>query len=280
MPLTRPMPLDEARYIYEQFQGQHGPDRYHTYGPYRGAEAQLRAELQPSPWHWSAWPDTIVHGGTCIVMSQISINTHRALCEPAVPAAQPHHSNLISFNYVDGKWFAHVDQAFAGGPPETHSMWLFNDVADGPIRQVKVGDAGAEYHLGLAEAMNVGLNSYMDSRIVIHLFGALPDPEKSAIGVKLLQQQVQSNPFDAALWYRLAEQAKSATEGQTIANSLLSHVSNPNLSRIGKDEKPRKGKGKEAPKPSGDAIAQREYWETVAKFVIRSLASKPSSASD
>ncbi len=142
MPLSRPMPLEEARYIYQKLEGEHGADRYHTYGPYRKADAQLRAELQPSTWHWDAWPDRIVHGGVCIVMSQIAIDTHRALCQPALPAAQPHHSNLISFGCEDEKWSAHVDQAFAGGPPETHSMWMFNDVNDGPIRQVKVGDAG------------------------------------------------------------------------------------------------------------------------------------------
>ena len=132
MPLSRPMPLDEARYIYEKFEGQHGRDRYHTYGPYRGWEAQLRAELHPSPWHWGAWPDRIVHGGVCVTMSGIAIDTHRSLCQPAIPAAQPHHSNLITYHYGNGAWSAHIDQAFAGGPPVTHALWMFKDVTDGP----------------------------------------------------------------------------------------------------------------------------------------------------
>ncbi len=128
--------------------------------------------------------------------------------------------------------------------------------------------------------MNVGLASYMDSRIAIHLFQALPDAEKPTIGVKLLTHATESNPFNPALWYRLAEQMPSPTEIHALANTILSHVSNPNLSRIGKDDKPRKGKNKEGPKPNATAVDQREYWETVAKFILNWPGTTRSSASD
>ncbi len=65
LPLAQTYPVREAKYIWEKYQGQHGPDNFHTYGPYRKGASVFLAELQPSPWHWHAWPDLIVHGGVC-----------------------------------------------------------------------------------------------------------------------------------------------------------------------------------------------------------------------
>jgi hypothetical protein len=268
MPLSRPLQLDEANYIYEKFEGKHGPDRYHTYGPYRKWEAQLRAELEPSEWHWGAWPSRVDHGGVCVVMAGIAIDTHRALCQPAVPAGQPHHSNLISYHYDDGKWSAHIDQAFAGGPPVTHALWMFKDVIEGPARLVKKSHAGAEYHLGIAAAMDVGIRSYMDSRIAVHLYNALPVAEKQTIGAKLLTHATKLNPFNPEPWYLLADQTTSAMQGLALSRSIVARVPDADLSRIGKDKA--KGKHGKGDNPSILEIAQREYWGTVAKFVIHS----------
>ncbi|HZZ28447.1 MAG TPA: hypothetical protein VFE46_10640 [Pirellulales bacterium] len=277
MPLARPMVMSDAHYIYEKFEGQHGHDRYHTYGPYRKEDAELRYELQPSTLPWKAWADRIIHGGVCTTMSGISIDTHRALCEPAVPAGQPHHSNLVSYHFADDKWSAHIDQAFAGGPPVTHVLWLFKDVADGPARLTKKSHAGAEYHLGLGAGMNVGLASYIDTRIAAALFRALPLEDKGTTGVKLLTAAKNANPFNPDLWYLLSQQANSAADGQWLVSALLSHAPNADLSGVGKEqkkeEKERKRK-KEEPKTTPSEIAEREYWETVAKFVSRLLEAK------
>ncbi len=62
MPLAHSIPLSEANYIWEAFQGQHGRDRYHTYGPYRAGIDYMVHALNPSKWFWDAWPDRIVHG--------------------------------------------------------------------------------------------------------------------------------------------------------------------------------------------------------------------------
>ncbi|HEX3602339.1 MAG TPA: hypothetical protein VHU84_19450 [Lacipirellulaceae bacterium] len=282
MPLSRPMPLDEARYIYEKFEGEHGKDRYHTYGPYRKWEGELRASLVPSPWHWGAWPDRIMHGGVCTTMSGIAIDTHRALCQPALPAGQPHHSNLMSYHNSDGQWSAHIDQAFAGGPAVTHALWMFNDVKDGPARLIKKGEAGAEYNLGLGAAMNVGLRSYIDSRIAVHLYRALSDSEKPTIGAKLLAGATKANGFNPQPWYLLAEQTKTATEGLPLARAVFAHVPSPEMVRAAKDEKKieHKLKVKKLSKPSAAEVAQREYWDTVAKFVARTAIERHGTPTD
>ncbi len=278
MPLARPMPLDEAHYIYEKFEGKHGRDRYHTYGPYHKWEASLRLELKPSPWHWVAWPDRIIHGGVCVTMAGIAVDTHRALCQPAVPAGQPHHSNLISYHYSDGNWSAHIDQAFAGGPPVTHAMWLFNDVREGPARLTRKGDAGAEYHLGLGAAMDAGPRSYIDSRIAVHLYRALPKSEQTTIGNKLLKQATMVNPYNPEPWYLLAEQATSATEGLPLARALLTRAGGAEPAGAGKEQKKHKHK-KGAQTPAAE-VAEHQYWETVAKFVVHSAVERHGTPSD
>ena len=277
MPLARPMPLDEARYIYEKFEGMHGRDRYHTYGPYHKWEAQLRLELKPSPWHWVAWPDRIIHGGVCVTMSGIAVDTHRALCQPAVPAGQPHHSNLISYHFANGEWSAHIDQAFAGGPPVTHALWLFNDVRDGPARLTKKSDAGAEYHLGLGAGMDAGPRSYIESRIAVHLYRALSKSERATIGAKLLKQATLVNPYNPEPWYLLAEQTTTATEGLPLARTLVARAGGGGLSRIGKEKK---GKHKKGAQGAASEVAERQYWQTVAKFVVHSAVERHGAPTD
>ncbi len=249
MPLSRPLPLGEARYIWEKFNGEHGPDRFHSYGPYRKWPTQILYELKPSEWHWDAWQDRIVHGGVCVVMCTITIDLHSALCVPSVHAGQPHHANLITYHYSnEGDWEATVDQAFAGGPDVTNAAWLFHDEPEVPRATKK--HVGAEYHLGLAEAMNIGLRQYVDTRIAVNLFQALPAAEKTTIGSKVLGQAIHGNPFNPEPWYLLAKQTRDATDGLALARSAEAHDGDG------------KGKLKRAPAPI-------QYWRTLSEFVTR-----------
>ena len=125
MPLAHSVPLSEANYIWEAFQGEHGPDRYHTYGPYRGDADVIPDSLRPSKWFWDAWPDRIVHGGMCAPISKGTVDLYSALGKPAMWAGQPGHANLISFQHVGDAWTAEIEQAFAGGPNVTYAQWYF-----------------------------------------------------------------------------------------------------------------------------------------------------------
>jgi len=241
MPLARPVPLGEARYIWETFQGQHGSDRFHTYGPFRGDADAMPYELQPSPWFWDAWPDRILHGGECVSISKGTVDLYSSLARPAVWAGQPGHANLISFGVDRGAWTADVEQAFAGGPDATFAQWYFDDR---PGTQLRFRDlynwAGAEYHLGLALGMNRGLRSYMDTRIAANIFNALPSKDKQNLGGKLLGHVLETNPFNPDIWYRLAQLMPDTKSGMALVEAVMR---NP-----------------------PDAIG---YWTTVEEFVAR-----------
>ncbi|MGO8701268.1 MAG: hypothetical protein ACLQVY_26565 [Limisphaerales bacterium] len=225
MPLARPVPLGEAQYIWEAFQGEHGPDRYHTFGPFRGGDDAMPYKLQPSPWFWDAWPDRILHGGMCVPISKGTVDLYSCLGKPAVWAGQPGHANLLSFQFVGGAWTAEIEQAFAGGPNVTFAQWYFDEDPGTGLHFRDDNWAGAEYHLGLVLAMNRGLLSYMDTRLAAHIFKVLPDKEKRTIGVKLLKNALATNPFNPDIWYRLAMLMPDAMDGLRLVQSAMGHSS-------------------------------------------------------
>ncbi len=105
-----------------------------------------------------------------------------------------------------------IEQAFAGGPDVTHASWPFRDLDSTPARLTR-RYAGAEYHLGLAQAMNVGLSNYITTRIAVNLFHILPQAEQTGLGTKLLTDAVRINPFNPqprGWWASLSGRASSA----------------------------------------------------------------------
>jgi hypothetical protein len=223
MPLHHAYPLDEAAYIWEKYQGLHGPTRYHTYGPYESGSFEWVRELQPSPWHWTAWPDVIVHGGECTTMAPMSVESHVTLGVPAVMAGQPGHCNLMSFNNSGGFWYTSIEQAFAGGPDVTEGSWLFNEIGTAPGLGVQNNRpwASSEYHIGLAQSMNVGLRQYIDTRIAVSLYHHLPKSELATLGTALLTQAIRTNPYNPAPWYLLGKQTASSTDGIALVKMAM-----------------------------------------------------------
>ncbi len=266
MPLAHPIPLSEADYVWEAFQGEHGPDRYHTYGPYRGDDDVVPDSLKPSRWFWDAWPDRIVHGGMCIPLSKGTVDLYSALGKPAMWAGQPGHANLISFQYSGGRWTAEIEQAFAGGPDVTCAQWYFDEVGAGIRYRDLYNWTGAEHQLGLALSMNLGLKSYMDTRMAVNIFRIMPDADRPTLGVPLLRAALLANPFNPELWYLLAGQTMDAALAVTLceaaqqANAGL--LATPPVAP--------------ADKMRGNGTASAQYWQTLAQFMpVYSLLSHP-----
>jgi TPR repeat protein len=224
MPLSHPIPMDEAKYLWEAFQGERGPDRYHTYGPYRDDLTEMPDELIPSHWYWNAVPDQIVHGGECMPISLATIDLYSALGKPATDAAQPGHANLISYQNDGGTWKADIEQDFAGGARVTFSQWFFDDQPRQELHfRGLFGWPGAEYHLGLAVGMNLGVTSYLDTRIASRIFDVLPEAAQKTLGLKLLAGALLENPFNPEVWYRIGTQTKNVQEGLALVRDVRAH---------------------------------------------------------
>lgn len=259
MPLAHPVPLSEADYIWEAYQGLHGDDRFHTYGPYRGDEDLMPNCLNPSRWFWDAWPDRIVHGGMCVPISKGTVDLYTSLGRPAMWAGQPGHANLISYQNVGGAWTAEIEQDFAGGPFVTYAQWYFDDDPGTLIRSRDLyWWPGAEYQLGQALAMNSSLKSYMDTRLAANIFRAMPAENRTTLGVKLLQNALMINSYNPEIWYRLAEQTPDPMACLSIAQAAIAR--RPGLVTDHSGNPPAAVEG------GGHAADQ--YWSTLANYTV------------
>ncbi|NWK56036.1 hypothetical protein HW115_10470 [Verrucomicrobiaceae bacterium N1E253] len=224
MPLSMTWPLDEAEHIWEKYQGKHGGKRLHTYGPYNRFPVGVDRSLEPSPWHWSSWPSTITTGGVCGTMSSIANGTLTSLGVPIVKAGQPGHSCIVRYDMNERReYLAAVGQAATGGPDKTTAPWLFAD-------QPKVRSRGkfsvySEYHFALAQAMNAGLDSFLDTRIALHMYRAMPEPLRLKTGRALLLSALKRNPYNIEAWYVLAEDSRSGAELVALFDSFNRELS-------------------------------------------------------
>ncbi len=217
MPLSMAWPLDEAEYIWQKYQGKHGGKRLHTYGPYNRFPVGVDNSLDKSQWHWSAWPSVITTGGVCGTMSSIANGTYTSLGVPIVKAGQPGHSCIVRYDInVKGEYLAGVGQSATGGPDKTTAPWLFADGQN--TRNRGKYSVYSEHHYGLAQGMNVGLESYLDTRMAMHFYNAMTKEEQAGLGRRLVLSALDNNPCNIEAWYVLARDTRS---GEELAGLLL-----------------------------------------------------------
>jgi len=225
-PLLMPLaayrwPIREADYLWDKFQGKTGDGRFHTYGPYRKTAAQMPYMLRPMPWHWNSIPSQMVVGGVCTVMAGLEVATRVSLCQPAFFTGQHKHSCLmVSSVLKDGKWGVAVHQATTCAA--SWPRWFFREFV--PLhhdfdKTNGMTHVGVEYQLGLTCALNVGLSKYMDTRIAVNVYRAMPRKEQRSLGKPLLEEAVRTNPFNAEAWYYLALATTDAADGIAVTRA-------------------------------------------------------------
>jgi hypothetical protein len=217
MPLAETRPLDECEYVWNHFTGKElypeGKNkksrRIKTYGTYTWDYTLPERRYKKSEWDPGSLPRIVEDGGVCGRQSQLGRTTYIALGKPAIRMGQPGHSALITFEVSDdGRYFAQVGQSIAP-MNKSYPDWPFNDAVG--LRSYRDGTrSGAEYHYGLAMAMNHGLEAYMDSRIACHLARRL-GPDQHQERRRMLEEAIRVCPYNAQAWYALAEDAGTDT---------------------------------------------------------------------
>ncbi len=191
MPLAKGWPTREAEDIARRAASGKLP----TYGNYQGKEAVLRARLEPLPWHWDSWQGTFQAGGVCHEMSTLGVGAYQSVGVPATKTGQPHHSCVTIVTHGKEGYSLQVKQG-TKGPSQTRTQWLFADPqVERPLA----------YPMGLALAMNEGLESYLDSRIGVHLARQLAREGKQTLALATLRAAARRNPFNTEAWNGLAE---------------------------------------------------------------------------
>lgn len=202
VPLSKTLPLREADYIWEKFQGKHGGKNLHVYGPY--THAHKSRGLEPNPeWHLNAWPSRIKQGGLCGTCTSIASGTYTALGKPTFKAGQPGHSCIVFYRRTGKGYFSTGRAQSTSTPNATKTAWLFADAT--AWRNLNKAEVYLEYHMGLAQAMNLGLDTYMDTRLAVHMYRQMSEAERAAHGQQLLRNAAKLNPYNVEPWYLLGE---------------------------------------------------------------------------
>jgi hypothetical protein len=213
MPLAETRPLNECQYVWDHFTGKtlypegkkKNCQRIKTYGQYTWDYTLPERKFKQSEWNPGSMPRIVEDGGVCGRQSQLARTTYLALGKPAIQMGQPGHSALLTFDVNEaGVYSASMGQSIA---PMNKSFpnWPLNDAYE--LRSQRGGTrTGAEYHFGLALAMNRGLDSYMDSRIAFHLARRCGAGQKEARR-KLLEEAVEICPYNVQAWYLMAQDA-------------------------------------------------------------------------
>lgn len=225
LPMRQAVPPDETDFIWKRFTGE-SPDpdgkRLRTYGRYSWDYEKPEVKYKTSKWHPSSLPRIIEDGGVCGRLSTLGQTSVLALGQPAMGLYQPGHRAFLSYDLdKSGKRFIARPQQSIAGPLQSTDPWFLPGTEGlrvfGKRNEARVG---IEYHIGLALAMNHGLDRFVDSLIAIHLARLLPagsKPEK----IRLLEFAVTRNPFAVEAWYALADTHDSDLPA---VNRLLAHL--------------------------------------------------------
>ena len=195
-------PLRECEDILARYRDK---GEFHGYGEYIGAIAQQfdfqsARRLAPYDFCYGTLQMMLKDGGVCGTMANLCARSNQALGVPSCTAGQPGHCALVSFAYDDKKSTYQLvgGQFVTGGPDKTtpHLTWLFGD-ASGRRQMV--------YPMTTAWAVNHGFQSFLDSILAWNLFRMLPDAERQAHGMALLESGLALNPYN----FMLVESAQS-----------------------------------------------------------------------
>ncbi len=185
-------PLREREERWEAFRDK---GEFRTYGEYIGGIAQQfnmqsARRIRPWPFTYGSIQMMLKDGGVCGTMGNISARSQCILGIPSCTAGQPGHCCVISFAYDDkaSTYKCHGGQYATGGDAETHphTPWFFGDV-----------DAGKPmvYHQSVAWGVNFGLQAYLDAIVAHVFFKQLPEAERQAHGLALLDSALARNPY-------------------------------------------------------------------------------------
>lgn len=209
MALSETRPLRECDSVWERYMGQRGPTRLWLYGPYRrddDKEPPILFSFDPDPeWSLESNERKLHEGGVCGTMSLISRNSQIARGIPAGPAGQPGHGNLMTTHFTGNGCWLTVDQS-VDTLKATTGCWYLQD-------STTPRTGNGEYQSGLALAMNIDYEKFIDSRFAMNIYklasGTAPgrsSEESSEFTQTAMRTILKSNPFYTEAWYILFKQ--------------------------------------------------------------------------
>lgn len=219
--LTQKDPLDESTYWWNYYKGKGSVPGYATYS-FDYTKPEIR--YADGPWHPDATPRILVDGGVCGRLSTMAEFAQRSIGTPAQGMGQPGHRAFMTYSYRNGKYFADMHHSVDTIEVSTVG-WLLPPIY-GPVTDTQTKLTGFQkmtggnsdaylrdnirWHIGLCEAMNIGLEGWEDSRMALHIldmYTAASEDWKNASTAQqeaLLRSAMLKNTANTDVIFRLA----------------------------------------------------------------------------
>ena len=223
--LTQPDPVDESTYWWAYYKQKGNVPGYATYSfDYTKPEIRYKDDV----WHPDATPRILTDGGVCGRLSTLAEFAQRSIGTPAAGMGQPGHRAFMTYDYAGGKFRAtlnHSVDTIAVSTVGWQLPPLYGPVTDPETKltgfaRMTPQNADNEqrnnvrWHIGLCEAMNIGLQNWEDSRMALHvldLYTANPDPALNASAEQqeaLLRSAMLKCVANTDVVFRLAQARK------------------------------------------------------------------------
>jgi hypothetical protein len=269
LPLRDTVPANEMAYVWNHFRDDPtatphdvpmpAGKRIMTYGHYTFDYEKPAVALMASAWNPESLPRIVQDGGVCGRLSALAEFSYISLGRPAMGMYQPGHRALVAYAFTPGVGYTAERLQGITTSIKTTTGW-FMPLPIGPrASNEKNPRVGVEYQLGLALAMNVGVDRYVDTRIAVLIARQLPDRVAQAT---LLRSAADRDPYNVELWYALAK-ATDASTTLAAVDQLVGHAATPGGDEpelaantdLGKVKAKPKAKGNAATKDAADIVS-------------------------
>ncbi len=213
--LTDADPLDESSIIWSLYRQKRNIGRY-GYSTYTFSYTKPEVSQRGSKWHPDSAQRILEDGGVCGRQSTMAEFADRSIGTPACGMSQPGHRAFMSYSYnrSTGKYAALLHHSVDTIEVSTPYGWylpppigaVFSDKTKATeFAPVKGGSSiNARWHFGLCEAVNRGLSSYEQSRMLMHVLKLYPNAN-SRQRKALLRSGMKLNIANSDILFTLAQ---------------------------------------------------------------------------
>lgn len=223
--ITQEDPVDESTYWWSMYKGKGSVPNYSTYS-FDYTKPEVR--YADGDWHPDATPRILTDGGVCGRLSTMAEFAARSTGTPAHGMGQPGHRAYMTYSYANGRFQANMHHSVDNVEVSTVD-WQLPPIY-GPVTDPKTKLTGFakmvpgnsdnylrnnfRWHVGLCEAMNLGLANWEDSRMACLILDIYTSNENEALNASanqkeaLLRSAMLRNIANTDVIFRLADARK------------------------------------------------------------------------
>lgn len=236
--LTQKDQIDESTYWWNYYKGKGEVPGYATYS-FDYTKPEIR--YHDGVWHPDATPRILVDGGVCGRLSTMAEFAQRSIGTPAQGMGQPGHRAFMTYSFTNGKFQTNLNHSVNTIDVSTVGWYLppiYGPTTD-PVtkettfRKMLPNNSEAymrdnvRWHIGLCEAMNIGLVNWENSRMALLILDMYEEVGISTAQTEaMLRSAMTQNIANTDAVFRLAKVRKEGKNSARRIQDLMQGFAN------------------------------------------------------